>query len=88
MPASKPSPAAVRRADVSLARKHVKDAIARLATLMAGDDARISLAAASALLDRAFGKPISLTDASEGETGQTFSIVKRVIIDRIADQDG
>jgi hypothetical protein len=75
------------RADVAQARKHATDAVARLVHWMQSDDARISLAATTALLDRAFGKPAQPVDASDDEAGQTYSIVKRVIIDRAANQD-
>jgi hypothetical protein len=76
------------RADVAQARKHATDAIARLVHWMQADDARISLAATTALLDRAFGKPAQPVEASEDEAGQTYSIVKRVIIDGVADKNG
>lgn len=80
--------AARLRADVSQARKHAKDAIARLAELMKADDARISLAAATALLDRAFGKPAPPPEPGQDEPGRGYDTVKRVIIDRAANQDG
>lgn len=40
-----------------LARKHGPEAIRTLALHMAGDDPRVAVAAAQALLDRGFGKP-------------------------------
>ena len=75
------------RADIAQARKHAKDAIARLVHWMKADDARISMAATTALLDRAFGKPAQPVDGNDDGVGQTPSIVRRVIIDGAADPD-
>lgn len=41
-----------------LAREHGPRAIERLAELMNGDDPRVSVSAAQALLDRGYGKPV------------------------------
>lgn len=41
----------------ALAREHGPKAIERLAELMGGDDPRVAVAAAQALLDRGYGKP-------------------------------
>jgi hypothetical protein len=75
------------RADVALAREHAPYAIKRLIEWIKADDARVSLAAITALLDRAYGKPALPADAGEDEQGQTFTIIKRVIVDRPANQD-
>ena len=87
MPDRKPPETPPVRADVAQAREHATDAIARLVHWMQADDARISLAAATALLDRAFGKPTQPAEASKDEVAQAYSIVKRVIVDRAANQD-
>ena len=50
-------PAEVRE----LARKHTPEAIERLVHWMRSSDARASVSAANAILDRAFGKPVQAT---------------------------
>jgi HEAT repeat protein len=51
-----------------LAREHAQRAIERLAELMNGDDPRVAVSAAQALLDRGFGKPAqSITGGDEDD---------------------
>jgi hypothetical protein len=45
-----------------LAQEYGQEAIEKLVALMRGDDARVSQAAAQALLDRGFGKPAQSID--------------------------
>jgi HEAT repeat protein len=42
----------------ALARKHGPEAFQTLVTLMRGDDARVAVRAAEAILDRAYGRPV------------------------------
>jgi HEAT repeat protein len=42
----------------ALARKHGPEAFQTLVTLMRGDDARVAVRAAEAVLDRAYGRPV------------------------------
>jgi hypothetical protein len=72
---------AAMRADVTLARRHAPDAIERLAELMKTDDARISLAAATAILDRAYGRA-AMAGGEDALQPQGFTVIERVIIDR------
>lgn len=73
-----------------LARKHGEAAIAKLAEWMASDNAKASVAACQALLDRGFGKP---TQTLAGDPdAPLFSIdgLRELLgakLDRIADRD-
>ena len=49
---------------MDLARQHTPQAIATLAGWMTSEDAKASVAACNALLDRAWGKPQQTIDAS------------------------
>lgn len=51
----------------ALARQHTKDAVARLAFWLQSDNAKASVSAAVALLDRGYGKP---SQAITGEDGK------------------
>jgi hypothetical protein len=62
------------------ARKYSREAIEILAKWMRGDDARSSVAACNALLDRAYGKP---TQAITGPDGDNEI---RITIRNIADE--
>jgi hypothetical protein len=64
-----------RRVD-ELARSHTEEAIAQLAELMRSDDARISLAAATALLERGWGKGIP--DANQGGRDPVIELMKAI----------
>jgi hypothetical protein len=59
-----------------LARSHTEEAIAQLAELMRSEDARISLAAATALLERGWGKGIP--DANQGGRDPVIELMKAI----------
>jgi hypothetical protein len=73
------------RADIALARKHAPKAIERLSILMNADDARISLAAATAILDRAYGR--AAAGCEDTPQVQAITLIERIIIDRAGDPD-
>ena len=50
----------------SLARDHTSEAINRLAYWMRSDNAKASVSACVALLDRGWGKPVQAVEAGEG----------------------
>ena len=79
MPVRTPSKPLRARADITLARKHAGKAIERLVELMAANDARISLAAATAILDRAYMRAAAMT-GEDAPQGQTFTAIERVIV--------
>jgi hypothetical protein len=79
-----PEPADSRAAVIS-ARTHAPAAIRRLAQLMKVDDARISLAAATAILDRAYGRP-AIASSEDAPQPQGY-VIEREIIDPAADPD-
>lgn len=74
------------RADIALAREHAPDAINRLAELIKVDDARISLAAATAILDRAYGRAAT-ANGEDPPQPQGFTVIERIIVDRAGDPD-
>jgi hypothetical protein len=86
MPAPKSLEPADLRADVALARQYVPQAIEQLVSLLAANDARISLAAATAILERAYGKP-TVADVEVTPRKQEFTVIERVIIDRAGHPD-
>ena len=51
---------------IKLARKHTKQAIAKLAAWMESDNAKASVAASTALLDRGWGKPSQAITGGDG----------------------
>jgi hypothetical protein len=55
-----------------------------LVELMKVDDARISLAAATAILDRAYGRA-GTAAAEDAPQPQEFTVIERIIIDRAGD---
>jgi len=57
-----------------LARKHSKEAINRLVFWMKGEDARVSVSASIALLDRGHGKPMQSTEIT-GKDGKDIAII-------------
>ena len=60
----------------ALARQHCPAAIERLVQAMAGDDDRVAVAAASALLDRGIGKPSqAVTLSGDEENPLTHRVV-------------
>jgi hypothetical protein len=62
-----------------LARSHTAEAVERLAHWMRSDDARASVAAATALLDRAWGKaPASMTVTSGDKAPRTEPVADTV----------
>jgi hypothetical protein len=71
----------------ALAREYGPEAIAKLAELMRGDDPRVAVASATALLDRAYGKPSQSLDV-QAEVQATVTALERRIVkpnDRPAD---
>ena len=62
----------------ALAREHGPRCIEVAADLLDSDDERIRLAAATALLDRGFGKPVQTLS---GEDGAPLTIVLRHLVD-------
>jgi hypothetical protein len=48
----------------ALARAHTEVAIRRIVELIGSDDEKVALAAAEALLDRGFGKPVQATNST------------------------
>lgn len=59
-----------------MARAHTEQAIATLAKWMLSDEPKAAIAAATALLDRAWGKP---TQAISGEDGKPIDINLNVV---------
>lgn len=59
-----------------LAREHTVPAIERLAFWLQSDDGRVSVAAATALLDRGWGKPAQQIEAT-GEGGGPVELAVR-----------
>lgn len=53
----------------ALAKKHTKESIQRLVFWMRSDNASVSLAAAQALLDRGYGKPVQAIEGT-GDDGE------------------
>ena len=51
------------------ARLHGEAAVRKLVEIMQGDDNRLALSAAQALLDRGFGKPAQSVEFAGGEGG-------------------
>ena len=65
----------------TVAREHTQEAVARLVEWMRGDDAKISMAAAAALLDRAWGKASTGADGEEPDERPSLGRIERVIVD-------
>lgn len=73
------NPAGRPKADLEVrdaARLYGAAAITKLVELMEGDDKRIALSAAQALLDRGFGKPAQSVELTGAEGGAIQSVVK------------
>lgn len=71
-------PRAHEEAAIARARSYGVAAIEKLADLMGNEDVRISLAATTALLDRAFGKPGARSAGEEGV--EPVGEVRRVVV--------
>lgn len=73
----------------SLARGHTRKAVAVLAKIMANEDCAPAarVAAASAILDRGWGKPTQPIAGDEDGAPIALSVIKRVIVDPKADAD-
>lgn len=69
---------------LELARSKSRRAVERLTEWMESDNAKASVSAANAILDRAFGKP---TQPLSGDPDNPFtvSVVQRVIVDPAKD---
>ena len=76
-PGGRPKEAAEVKA---AARSHGLAAIDKLVELMNGDDNRISVTAAQAILDRGFGKPSQSMTLSGEEGKPPVTVVERVIV--------
>lgn len=59
---------------VALARQHGPEAVNKLVELMRGDDPRVASAAATAILDRGFGKPAQSVTVGGEEGGEPIKI--------------
>jgi hypothetical protein len=62
-----------------LAREHGPAAITKLVELMEGEDKRLALSAAQALLDRGFGKPMQPLEHS-GDADNPVHVVERRVV--------
>lgn len=58
-----------------LARQHAPEAIERLVKIMRDGEDRAAIAAASILLDRGFGKPVSVLDG-DGDGGPQVVVIR------------
>ena len=74
-----PQPRPPARDVLARARELSERAIELFAELMESDDPKTSMAAASAILDRAWGKPA--TASGEPETPDGVTVIERRIVD-------
>jgi hypothetical protein len=65
----------------ALARKHGPGAFLTLVTLMRGDDQRVAVRAAEAILDRAYGRPVPELVLAAEQVGFTVK-VRQYVLDR------
>lgn len=65
----------------NLARGHSPEAIERLAYWMRSDNAKASVSASAALLDRGWGKPTQLIAGDDDGDAIRLEVIKRLIVD-------
>ena|SRR5690349_7816167 len=79
-PGQSGNPGGRRKDEVSaLARTHTKDAITRLVFWMASDNAKASVSACTAILDRGWGRPVQAVSGPDGEPLKVPGVVQFVI---------
>lgn len=85
-PGGRPKESSVVKA---LAREYTEEAVLKLAHWMRTDDARASVAACTALLDRGYGKPTQPVSGDDDMPPVGFQKIERVIVSpNPADTDG